>query len=583
MDLFEIEVAMPPLAALVERAKVAIRNVFSRNMSPVIAYSSGKDSTCVLSLVLEVAKEMVAEGHHPKIVVSNSDTLVESPEIRAHIRSESRKIKAYAAKHGIALEYYVSRPNLMSTFQIKVLSGRGLPAYPGQNADCSVDWKIIPQQRLRKQLFAKLKKEGRGDACTLLGTRFSESEKRMWSMRGRGENPDTPVQNRDGEWTLSPIAMWATDDVWEYLGEIVNGDRQSYTDCQELFRIYADAGGTSCAVVSDALLEGLSKGKAGRCGARTGCWACLQAQDKSLRTMVEGDPRYHYAIGLTRFNDYLRAIRWDWSKRHWIGRTVQEGWLCVQPDTFHAVELRRQARMLMQLDHDERERAYRSGEQPKFEILSLEMLITLDALWSANGMAPPFAIWADKRDIEAGIRYDVPEHEPVVPESPIPDARFMFVGEEWNSDVWDGLRDSYLEGLTENSPCQPTVAEDGLWKVPTEVAFTVDPEAADLFEQFEMEWVLEKYSEKLPPGGITAGFKHYMGLGTLSISHSQRKSIDQTLRRTALKHRMGLSYDYKIDEVLAKSVRYAEMPPEARKVWRHKATTANSQPEFDFS
>lgn len=73
MDLFDIQVALPPLAALVDRAKVAIRNIYARNMSPVVAWSAGKDSFCVLSLTLEVAKEVVSVGLQPMVIVSNSD------------------------------------------------------------------------------------------------------------------------------------------------------------------------------------------------------------------------------------------------------------------------------------------------------------------------------------------------------------------------------------------------------------------------------------------------------------------------------------------------------------------------------
>ena len=152
-----------------------------------------------------------------------------------------------------------------------------------------------------------------------------------------------------------------------------------------MMRIYADAGGTSCAVVSDAILEGLSGKRAGRCGARTGCFVCLQSYDKSLKTMVETDERYHYARGLVRYNEYLRAIRYDWNRRCWVGRTVSEGFLCVQPDTFHPGEVRRQARMLMQLDYDEYLRSQRVGEEVRFSIVPLEMLITIDA----SGMSIP--------------------------------------------------------------------------------------------------------------------------------------------------------------------------------------------------
>ena len=59
---------------------------------------------------------------------------------------------------------------------------------------------------------------------------------------------------------------------------------------------------------------------------------------------------------------------------------------------------------MLQLDHDERVRARRSGERPKFQIIGLEALIAIDAMQSLNGLARPFSMWADLRAIESGVR-----------------------------------------------------------------------------------------------------------------------------------------------------------------------------------
>lgn len=579
MDLFEITFAMPALDVLVDRAKAAIAQLFAENRTCCCAYSSGKDSAVVAALTLAVAREFRQAGGNPHVVITSSDTLVESPEIRMHIRTEVAKIRAYAKRHDLKVDVYITRPSLMASWQMKVLTGRGLPSYAGNQSDCSTDLKIIPQQRLRSKLFGKLRKEGAPEPTTLLGTRFSESERRARAMKARGEHSSVPVANADGELVLSPICQWTTDDVWTFIGEANAGLRDSYSDFGETLRIYAAAGGSSCAIVSDAILDGLSKKKKSTCSARTGCFVCQQAYDKSLRTMVESEPRYSYARGLVRFNEYLRAIRWDWSRRHWIGRSVKEGYLAVQPDTFHPRELRAQARMLMQLDFDERQRAAHEGGPRMFEILPLEMLLTLDAVWSKNGLAKPFSVWADLQDIENGIRYDIPDVVPVA-ESPLPDAKFLFVGEEWNTEIWDGLRDSYLEGLLGDSACAPRIASDGLWEIETETQFTVDPEGADLFLQFEMPRMLEDYDRPIPPGGVTSGFKHYLGLGVLTVSHGQRKSVDVDLRRTAMKDRLGLTFEYDISELLNRSVRFAEMPHEARLAWGGKATTDSAQAEL---
>ena len=576
MDMFDIVLAPPSLGEMVRRAKEAIARIFDEDRVAAVAWSSGKDSSVVLALVLEVALEAKKAGSNPTILVTSSDTLVESPEISQHIKSEGRKLKAYALEHGLNLEFHVSKPSLMSSWQMRVLTGRGLPPYAGTSSDCSVDLKIRPQRVLRNKLFAKHLRDGR-PPVTVLGTRMSESEKRAARMSLAGEDGMRICVNKDGDHVLSPLCHWDTDMVWEFVGEVVSGERETYSDFTEMMRIYADAGGTSCAVVSDAILEGLNGRRTGKCGARTGCWVCQQAHDRSLRTMVETDERYFYARGLVRFNEYQRAIRHDWKRRCWIGRTVAEGYLCVQPDTFHPMEVRRQARMLMQLDYDEYQRALRAGEDPRFSILPLEMLITLDAWWSLTGLARPHALWADWHAIQAGTRFDVPTNLIAAPESRQPDARFLSVGKEWDSSVWDGLRDAYAEGLLEMSNCKPEVADDGLWEVETEQCFDVDAEGAQLFAMFELQEVLKRSQEPIPPGGITSAFKRYMMLGTIQLSHGQRRTTDIELRRTAMKDRLGLCCDYDLNKVLGMSCSYSEMPQEARVAWRHKATAMTAQ------
>ncbi len=583
MDLFDIAFAPPSLGEMVARAKRSITQVFEQQRVAAIAWSSGKDSSVVLALALEAAIEAKMAGLQPTILVTSSDTLVESPEISWHIKTESRKLKAFAKQHQLNLEFHMSRPTLMSSWQMRVLTGRGLPPYAGTNADCSVDLKIRPQRTLRNKLFASHSRDGL-PPVTLLGSRMSESDKRSARMSLAGEDGMQICQNKDGEHILSPLCYWDTDLVWEFIGEVVSGERETYSDFTEMMRIYADAGGTSCAVVSDAILEGLSGKRSGRCGARTGCFVCLQSYDKSLRTMVETDERYHYARGLVRYNEYLRAIRYDWNRRCWIGRTVADGYLCVQPDTFHPAEVRRQARMLMQLDYDEYLRSQRAGEEQRFSILPLEMLIALDAWWSLTGLARPHALWQDWDAIQNGTRFDVPSNVVAAPETRQPDARFLYVGKDWDSETWDGLRDVYVESLLETSSCKPEVAEDGLWDVDTEQCFDVDSEGAQLFAMFELPEIMERSKRSMPPGGITAGFKYYMMLGVLQLSHGQRRTVDVELRRTAMKDRMGLCCDYDLQRILAASVGYTDMPSEAREAWRHKATAVTAQQRlFDMS
>lgn len=83
--------------------------------------------------------------------------------------------------------------------------------------------------------------------------------------------------------------------------------------------------------------------------------------------MVAYDDRYAYPAGLQKLNRFIRATRYDWSRRHWIGRAIRGSYVRVMPDTYHPSMLRALTRYMWQLDYDEQRRAARVVEQPKIE------------------------------------------------------------------------------------------------------------------------------------------------------------------------------------------------------------------------
>src|SRR3546814_3407283 len=76
------------------------------------------------------------------------------------------------------------------------------------------------------------------------------------------------------------------------------------------------------------------------CSSDLGCWTCQQANDKSLETMIQFEPRYEYAKGLNQLNKFIRAIRYDWNRRNWVGRTIRGGFIAIEPDTFSPTTVR---------------------------------------------------------------------------------------------------------------------------------------------------------------------------------------------------------------------------------------------------
>lgn len=584
--LFDMAEARPSLDDLVASASASIGNLFRKGIPLILATSFGKDSTCMASLALTTAKQLLDAGEIQSalIVVTTSDTLVENPEVAGHYRAELDKIATFAQTNGIEFYSIVCQPSILNTFQIKVLTGRGLPSYPEGNSDCSVDLKISPQVRERKKLFDSLKHRGLPEPVTLLGTRFAESEARAFKMKARGESAIEPVRNKDGDLVLSPICNFQTEDVWEYL-VLTGSSKESYSDFEETQRIYAHAEGQGCAVIADAISDSMKKSRKGGCGARHGCWACQKAVDKSLENMVEYDERYRYARGLNKLNKFLRAIKNDYSRRHWIGRTIKAGFIKIQPDTFHPKTVRELFRYMVQLDYDEQVRAAAAGESPKFQILSLEMILVVDALWSRNGLAKPFSAWFDLYQIHSGaVRYDIPDIEPVQ-NVVLPDARFLYVGSEWDDTLpphhLAGLRDNYIEGLTFDAGCGPKLRtlESGktVWDISSSDEFEVNSESLEMILQFELDEMVGKYNDPIPPSGITYGYKWYLQYGAISVSAGQVAMQDIYLRRTALKDSLGLTVEYEIEDLLSKSMRFADLPDDARKVWGKYATTESAQ------
>lgn len=592
IPLFEMEsLVTMSVDERVDIAVATIRQLFEEGIPCCVAFSGGKDASTVADLTLTAARLCVGRTKRPPLVIiTTSDTMAENPEIAEHYLRDMQKMVAYGAKHGFRVITRIAKPALLSTWQLKVLSGRGLPSFPGSNTDCSVDLKVTPQARLRKQIYKELQDDGLPEFVTLLGTRYLESEVRAMKMTLRGENADKPVRNADGDLILAPIAMWPTDDVFEFLATRPAGG--SYSNFEDTLRIYAHSEGQGCAIVASVIEEGMSKSKKGGCGTRHGCHVCQQAVDKSLENMIAYDPRYEYAAGLNKLNKFIRNTRYDWRRRHWIGRTIKAGYIAIQPDTYHPSMVREIFRYMIQLQHDEQVRARRSGQRVKFTLFSQSMILALDAYWSLAGLAKPFSAWADVDDITSDrVRYDVPEVEPIAPQE-IPAARFLYVGAEWDDSAgandMTGLRDAYLESLLEISACGPDLKQTRggktIWDLHTkETSFTVNPESVAMFEDFEMHRLLEQYrrpNSLALPGSITHGYKWYLQYGAIQVTPAQSSKHDEMLRRTAHKDSLGLTTEYDIDALLSQSIRFSDLPTEARHAWSKKATMATAQPDL---
>ncbi len=224
------------------RAESAIRGLFIRGHPVVVAWSGGKDSSVVLGLTLSAAASLETPLRTPLIVLT-SDTGIENPEIAAYRRREIVSLRRFCERKGIGVEVRVAQPDLSSHWPVKVIGSGALPIFPdSRQRRCTVDLKIKPMERLRREVLAGLPCDR--PPVTLVGTRFSESASRQRRMAERGEEDGLPWTGRSGELFLSPIARWTADDVWEYLMLAKEGHVESYSDFEDLFRVYQDSSDT---------------------------------------------------------------------------------------------------------------------------------------------------------------------------------------------------------------------------------------------------------------------------------------------------------------------------------------------------
>lgn len=525
----------------VEEREVAVRHavdaLLDAGKNLCCGYSAGKDSTAMVNLVLTAARQRVEAGKVcPAVYLLHADTGVENSAMVELARSEMRKMGVFAERYGIQLKVFLSQPALNEGFATSVFSGRALPSFPETHRDCTVSLKILPMNRLRKKLLRAAGQDG-FDPVILIGTRSDESTVRASATRRRGESDTQIWRARDGHAMLSPVLRWTSDDIWEYLGSVNAGVIDGYSDMVDVMRIYRDAGNSSCYVVGDMALNEARKG--GGCGARTGCHVCLRVEsDKSMLNLLEEESgRYAYMKPLSAFREFMAATQYDWSRRTWVGRTIdQDGYIAIQPDAYSPDMLEELLRYALSIQADEVEEARQLGIAPRFSYVNRAQLYLIDATWSLQGLHMPFHAHVIEREIVAGARYYPPKLEKV-PKTPLPRPRWLFVGKSWN-DVTSpyfgaGLRDP-LHELHTYDDCGEELwqLKDGRTVIGYESAPSIefDEEGMALFDEFELERHIELYHR--PDVDWTTGYRKYLQFGFMNPSTNAAGMIDKLLRRT---------------------------------------------------
>jgi DNA sulfur modification protein DndC len=292
------------LVARLDEARAALRDEYlqSHGFPWIVGFSGGKDSTTVAHLVFELLLSLAPSERRREIHIVANDTLVESPLVMAHIAAVQAEMRAAAEAWRLPVRVVTTRPGEDATFWVNLI-GRGYPSPNRSFRWCTDRMKIQPTSRyIRAQAAAS------GEVVLLLGVRRDESATRAGSV-ARYDTGARLNRHNDlvGCMVFRPIVEWTTDDVWEFLGLTPPPWGGSH---QALIRLYRDAGGGECPVVT-------SPDDAPSCGttsSRFGCWTCTVVEkDRSLEGFVESG--FAEFAPLIAFRDWLASIRNDPHRR----------------------------------------------------------------------------------------------------------------------------------------------------------------------------------------------------------------------------------------------------------------------------
>lgn len=500
----------PMYAELVIARLITLIENFTVLTFPV---SGGKDSKATMICGLEAIRRVHASGrkqaHHH---VTTSNTTVENSSMEVQAMTMLDEVQDFIDAHNLPVTIHVVTPSLPAQFVVS-LCGRGsLPRTPQNSVKngkskrpCSDSWKVQPQERLQKHIAKEAALLGYREPVANIGTRFDESTVRGANMASRGESDQVVIRNANGMQTLSPIANWTTDDVWNFLALFMDAGTMPFPapiqpeTVSQLLKLYRDANDGVCGVVLG------EKGHRSPCSSRFGCWSCMITgdKDKSMESMLH-EPEHAYMSGLSDFRNYLLDTQWDLSLRELVGRKLSDaGYLRVQADVYNYDQRVRMLYMLLTLDALEIERAEQHEADlargnipptrenqmrasPMFTLISPAQLVAIDFFLGLHHYAPhahpALEAWFEVHTL--GRRIAIPKKGERLPKVPIVNHGWYRVG-AFDADVpCDGLR-SYAAEMW-NSHRHPervsaySETPDGQRTVyyEEEDQFTVDAEAA---------------------------------------------------------------------------------------------------------
>lgn len=344
--------------------------VYKHDSRPwLIGYSGGKDSSLLVSLVIEVVTRIPEYERNKKIFIVSSDTGVENPIVQRYMHSSSAKINEFSKKINANIRADVIYPDVMQSYWSLVIGlGYPTPEPPGFRW-CTERLKILPMNRYTNELI-----EQYGEVILLLGVRKAESISRMRSISSREIVGKllTPHSDISKAYVYNPLTEIKNERVWEYL--LRNDGVSSWgVDMKYLFSLYQgeDMG------EEQSVIGQIDKDKIPVTGnSRFGCWCCtIVKEDKSLQNFI--DHGSTELIPLRNFRNWLVSIRQnpefrDNKRRNGKVYVKSNGEYGFGP--FKLTARQEILKRLLQLQ-----------KETGFDLISNEELKTIDTLWDLEG------------------------------------------------------------------------------------------------------------------------------------------------------------------------------------------------------
>ena len=335
----------------------------------LIGYSGGKDSSLLVSLVVETVFRLPENERNKKIFIVTSDTGVENPIVKQYMHSSSAKINEFSKLNNANIRADVIYPDVTQSFWSLVIGlGYPTPEPPGFRW-CTERLKILPMNRYTNNII-----EEYGEVILLLGVRKAESLTRKRSISSREIEGKllTPHSDIAKAYVYNPLTEIPNELVWEYLLKD-NGISLWGVDMKYLFSLYQGENlGEEQSVVGQ-----VDKDKIPVTGnSRFGCWCCtIVKEDKSLQRFINNGSKE--LVPLREFRNWLVSIRQDPAFRdnkRRNGKVYQKASGEYGFGPFKMTARQEILRRLLILQKD-------TG----FELITNEELKMIDTLWDLEG------------------------------------------------------------------------------------------------------------------------------------------------------------------------------------------------------